>query len=151
MGNQVSSKVIGVGDITLITNTGCKLILKDVRHVPDMRLNLISAGRLDDAGLVNHFGGGTWKLTKGSLIIARGNKEGSLYFMQGKLWKGEVNVAYDNSNLELSLKKLRHMSEKELQILAKKDILPNIKGKSLEPCIDCLAGKQHRVAFHKNV
>jgi len=84
-------------------------------------------------------------------IIARGKKEGSLYFMRGKLCKEEVNVAYDNSNLELWHKRLGHMSEKELQILAKKDILPNIKGKFLKPCIDCLAGKQHRVAFQKTV
>jgi len=49
MGNQVLSKIISIGDITLITNTRCKLMLKDVRHVPDLRLNLISAGKLDDA------------------------------------------------------------------------------------------------------
>ena len=81
MGNQVSSKIIGICAITLITNIGYKLMLKDVRHVPDMRLNLISLGKLDDAGLVNFFGGGIWKLTKGSLIVAREKKEGSLYFM----------------------------------------------------------------------
>ena len=52
MGNQVSSKIVGIGDITLITNTGCKLILKDVRLVPDMHLNLVSTEKLDDAGLV---------------------------------------------------------------------------------------------------
>jgi len=56
-------------------------VLKDVRHVPDKRLNLISAGKLDDVGLLNHFGGGMWKLTKGSLIVSKGKKEGSLYFM----------------------------------------------------------------------
>ena len=71
--------------------------------------------------------------------------------MQGKLCKEELNVAYNNSNLELWHRRLGHMSEKGLQILARKELLPNIKGKSLEPCIDCLAGKQHRVAFHKNV
>jgi len=43
------------------------------------------------------------------------------------------------------------MSEKELQILTRRDLLPNIKGKSLEPCIGCLAGKQHMVTFYKNI
>jgi len=61
-----------------------------------MRLNLISIGKVDYASLLNSFGGGIWKLTKGSLIIARGRKEGPLYFMQGKLCKGELNVAHDN-------------------------------------------------------
>ena len=46
---------MGIGDICLET-LGSKLILKDVRHVPDIRLNLISAGKLDDEGFVNYFG-----------------------------------------------------------------------------------------------
>jgi len=62
-------------------NIRCKLLLKDVRHVPDMRLNLTSASKLDDAGLVNHFSGGKWNLTNGSLTVAKGVKEGSLYVM----------------------------------------------------------------------
>ena len=69
--------------------------------------------------------------------------------MQGKLCKGELNVAYDNSNLELWHRRFEHMSEKGLQILARKELIPNIKGKSLEPCIDCLAGKQHRDILEK--
>jgi len=60
MGNQFSSKIIGIGHITLTPNTECKLMLKDVRNVLEMHLNLISVERL---------------------IIARGIKEGSLYFM----------------------------------------------------------------------
>ena len=42
------------------------------------------------------------------------------------------------------------MSEKGLQTLAKKQLLPDVKGTPLKTCTDCLAGKQHRVAFHKN-
>ena len=33
-----------------MTATGCKMLLKDVQHVPEVRLNLILAGRLDDEG-----------------------------------------------------------------------------------------------------
>jgi transposase InsO family protein len=42
------------------------------------------------------------------------------------------------------------MSEKGLQVLAKKQLLPNIKGTSLMPCTHCLVGKQRRVSFHKS-
>ena len=38
------------------------------------------------------------------------------------------------------------MSEKGLQVLSKKKLLP-IKGTSLLPCTHCLFGKQNRVAF----
>ncbi|CAH9093721.1 unnamed protein product [Cuscuta epithymum] len=126
MGNQDRSKIVGIGDIVLTTSTGCKLVLKDVRHVPAMRLNLISAGKLDDAGLMNYFGEGKWKLTKGSLVMARGKKEGSLYVMQAKLCKGEVNITTDD--MEVWHKRLGHISEKGLHILARKHLLPDMKG-----------------------
>ena len=36
--------VCNIGDISLKTNLGCKLVLRDVKHVPDIQLNLISTG-----------------------------------------------------------------------------------------------------------
>ena len=48
MGNEDVSKIVGMGDIFLETNIGFKLLLRDVRHVPDIRLNLFSARKLDD-------------------------------------------------------------------------------------------------------
>ena len=35
-------------------------------------------------------------------------------------------------------------------MLARKQLLPNMKGKSLDPCAHCLAGKQHRVVFKRS-
>ncbi|PKI56092.1 hypothetical protein CRG98_023524 [Punica granatum] len=61
------------------TELGCKLLLKKVRHVPEIRLNLISMGQLDDEGYSNEFSNGRWKLSKGSLIVARGQKTDTLY------------------------------------------------------------------------
>ena len=40
------------------------------------------------------------------------------------------------------------MSEKRLQILAKKSLIPFAKGTSLNPYGFCLFGKQHRVSFN---
>ncbi|KAL4335295.1 hypothetical protein GQ457_07G015400 [Hibiscus cannabinus] len=147
MGNQETSKIVGIGNVILKTNTDCEIVLNDVRHVPDMRLNLISAGKLDDAGYMNLFGGGKWKLTRNSMIVARGNKQGSLYVTQGKICKGEANVACGNSCLELWHRRLGHISEKGLQILAQKALIPEVKGKAIQPCIHCLAVKQHKVSF----
>ena len=53
--------------------------------------------------------------------------------------------------MELWHRRLEHISEKGLQILFRKELLLHIKGKSLKPCIDYLAGKQHKVPFHKKV
>ncbi|KAK8547509.1 hypothetical protein V6N12_031646 [Hibiscus sabdariffa] len=150
MGNQETSKIVGIGNVILKkTNTYCEIVLKDVRHVPNMHLNLISVGKLDDVGYMNLFGGGKWKLTRNNMIVARGNKQGSLYVTQGKLCKGEANVACGNSCLELWHKSLRHISEKGLQILAQKTLIPEVKGKAIQQCIHCLTGKQHKVSFRR--
>ena len=55
MGNQGMANVVGIGDIWLEINTGCKLLLKDVRHVPDMRLHLIFTSTLDEESYYNYF------------------------------------------------------------------------------------------------
>ncbi|WZZ37770.1 hypothetical protein YC2023_034029 [Brassica napus] len=85
---------------------------------------------------------------QGSLIMARGRKEGYLYVTQAKLCKEEVNVASDD--IDIWHRRLGHMSEKGLNILSRKKLLPDMKGISLSPCHDFLAGKQHRVAFRRS-
>jgi len=41
MGNDSESKVIGVGDVCLQINMGVYLLLKGVKHAPDVRFHLI--------------------------------------------------------------------------------------------------------------
>jgi hypothetical protein len=48
--NNEVCKISRVRDVCVETSLGCKLILKKVRHVPDMRFHLISVGVFDDDG-----------------------------------------------------------------------------------------------------
>ncbi|VFQ98128.1 unnamed protein product [Cuscuta campestris] len=114
-----SSKIVGMGTVCLKTNTGCRLTLRDVRHVPEFRFNLISAGGLDGDGYVSRLGEGKWKLTKGFLIVARGKKENRLYVMQAKMCRGDQNTA---PSTDLSHKRLDHMIESCQSILPEDDI-----------------------------
>ena len=41
MGNKSVSQIVGIGDICIQTSMGHTLTLKDVRHIPDLCLNLI--------------------------------------------------------------------------------------------------------------
>ena len=41
MGDEGACGIVGIGDVCLVTSTGCKLVLRDVRHVPKVRLNMI--------------------------------------------------------------------------------------------------------------
>ena len=90
-----------IGDICLETSFGNKLVLKDVRHFPNIHLNLISTGRLDDEGFKNSFAESKWKLTKGSLVVARGKKQNTLYVMEACLHKGEINAVQRDVSIEL--------------------------------------------------
>lgn len=147
MGNSSYSKIEGIGDIQIQTSTGCTMVLKEVRHVPDLRLNLISGVALDCQGFTSQFHDGKWKLTKGSLIVARGQVVGNLYRTCVKICSDSLNTIEDKSSLNLWHRRLAHMSEKGLHMLAKKNLIPLDKSISLKPCEYCLFGKQHRVAF----
>ena len=126
------------------------MVLKDVKHVPNIRLNLISIGRLDDEGFTNSFGESKWKLTKGSLVVARGKKQNNLYVMEAKLYKGEINTAQRDVIIELWHRRLGHIIENGLQTLARKQFLPNLLSVPLKTCNHYLFLKAHRVAFHTN-
>ena len=132
----------------MTTSTGCRLTLRDVRHVPDIRLNLILTRRLDDEVYNGSFQNDMWMFYKGSVIVAQAEKQGTLYVMYAKLCKDEANVAA-NSSGELWHKRLGHMSERDMYILADKKLLLEVKGVHLEKCVDCLVGKQNRAAFHR--
>ena len=147
MGNQHVSKIAGKGDVCLETENGTKLVLRNVRHVPDIRLNLISVERLDDEGYCNTFCNGQWKLTKGSLVMARGKKYTKLYMIHANLSQDDVNAVENDNTVELWHKRLGHMSEKSMTCLAKKNVLPGLDQVHLKKCVDCLAGKQNRVSF----
>lgn len=55
MGNTSQSKIVGIGDIYFQTELGCLLMLKDVRHIVDMSLNLILVLAFDRLGYHNNF------------------------------------------------------------------------------------------------
>ena len=54
-------------------NVACRLALRDMRHVTDLRLGLIFGFALSKQGCESHVGSGKWKLSEGSLIAAKGN------------------------------------------------------------------------------
>ena len=59
MGNMSYSNIISIKDVQIKTKVGCTMVLKDVRHAPDIRLNLFSGITLDKQGYDLHFGSGT--------------------------------------------------------------------------------------------
>ncbi|GKA22209.1 putative RNA-directed DNA polymerase [Tanacetum coccineum] len=147
MGNTRLSRIAGIGDICLKFDTGMELVLHNVKHVTNMRLNIISTGVLGEDGYHNSSGNGLWKVTLGSLIVARGKRESKLYMTHPKISKSIVNVVDNDDMTELWHKRLGHMSEKGMSILSKKNVLSGVHDINLKKCSHCLAGKQTRLAF----
>ena len=64
MRNEGATEIVGIENICLEANVGCRLLLKNVRHEYDIHFNLIFMGKLDNNHNFNQFGEGKWKLTK---------------------------------------------------------------------------------------
>ena len=56
MSNNGVSKVVNLGNV--YTHYGMKLLLKYVKYVPDIQLNIISTSKLDDKGYYGSFDNG---------------------------------------------------------------------------------------------
>ena len=54
MGNDGLAKVIGIEDVCLSTNNDITLVLKNVKHIPVIHMNLISTGKLDNEWFLQH-------------------------------------------------------------------------------------------------
>ena len=71
MRNNGACRIVGTGYVLFSTSTGRRMLPKVVHHVPHIRLNLLSEGRLDDEGYRGNFRNSSWKFCKGNLIVAR--------------------------------------------------------------------------------
>ncbi|GKC92978.1 retrovirus-related pol polyprotein from transposon TNT 1-94, partial [Tanacetum coccineum] len=74
--------IADVGDVVLKTSFGTSWTLKDVRYIPGLKRRLISIGQLDEEGYHVGFRDQQWKVTKCSLVVARGNKCESMYMVE---------------------------------------------------------------------
>ncbi|RVW64114.1 Retrovirus-related Pol polyprotein from transposon TNT 1-94 [Vitis vinifera] len=117
--------VVGLGDVRITLPNGSIWLLEKVRHIPDLRRNLISVGQLDDEGHAILFVGGTWKVTKGARVLARGKKTGTLYMTSCP--RDTIAVADASTNTSLWHRRLGHMSEKGMKMLLSKGKLPELK------------------------
>ncbi|GKD82940.1 retrovirus-related pol polyprotein from transposon TNT 1-94, partial [Tanacetum coccineum] len=117
--------IASVRDVILKTYFGTSWTLKDVRYIPSLKRRLISVGQLDEEGYHVGFEGQQWKVTKGSLLVAHGNKLGSLYMVEIStsvsqvVWEAEEsffhNVSEDKETTENGIVMLKMVLETPLQ------------------------------------
>ncbi|KAH9671115.1 hypothetical protein KPL70_017228 [Citrus sinensis] len=118
---------VGKGIIRLKMLDGMTSELANVRHVPDLKRNLISLGMLDKMGCLVKLESGTLKVMKGSMVLMKGSLSNGLYVLQG------------------------HMSERGLRELSKQGVLGKDKIETLRFCEECVLGKSSKVKFSTRV
>ena len=69
MDNDVTCKVVDIGIVKIKMWDGVTLTLRDVRHVPALKKNLISLGKLDANRCVIQTDDRAIKVKKGSMVI----------------------------------------------------------------------------------
>ena len=84
LANGEALDVVGMGDVRIILANGSICLLQKVRHIPDLRRNLIYVRQLEDERHAILFVGGTWKVTKGAMVLAHGKKTSTLYIISSQ-------------------------------------------------------------------
>ena len=93
---------------------------------------------------------GVLKVTKGAMVLMKGLRQGSLYFLQSTTVTGLAAVytkSADVDTTKLLHMRLAHLSEKEMTILSKKGCLGSAGTAKLDFCEHCVLEKQKKVSF----
>ena len=146
MGNNVSCKVASIGTVRIKMFDRVVRTLGDVRHVPDLKRNLISLSTLDTRGYKYTGEGGVLKISKGALIVMKGHQKTTmLYVLQGSTVIGDVVVASRSLSGDDITKLwhicLRHVSENDRAELSRRRLLDGQETSKLQFCEHCVFGK----------
>jgi hypothetical protein len=99
MGNDATCTIIGMGTIKIKMSNGVVRILEEVRHIPDMRKNLISLGTLDSKGYSYKSKNGIMKVSKGAMVVMTGQKISSnVYKLLGNTILGGVAAVAESED-----------------------------------------------------
>jgi hypothetical protein len=82
-----------------------------------------------------------WKVTKGSLVMGKREKVGTLYLCIGNV-DSSISLASTGADTTLWNHRLGHMSEKGMHILHKRNFLLDLKQVDLDFCEHRVYGKQ---------
>ena len=125
-------------------------MLCDIRHVPDLRKNLISLGTLDGNGFNYKYANGIMKVRKGVWTVMKGHKlAGNIYkLMDTTIVGGAVTIEPKLDSTTLWHMRLRHMGECGMMKLHKRKlIMKGIKTCKLEFFKYYVFRKQKKVQF----
>ena len=148
MGNDTVYKTVGIGNICMRMFDEQVWTLTNVHYVSNLRKNLLLLGALKAQKCKFSGADGGIKVTKGSMMIFKGDRTTNLYKMIESVIVSDTSAATKKDDTtRLWHTRLGHMSERDLQVLNDKGALPCIKYYKLDLHKFYIMYRQCRIAF----
>ncbi|KAE8732732.1 hypothetical protein F3Y22_tig00001750pilonHSYRG00022 [Hibiscus syriacus] len=151
LGDDRCCNIVGIGDVRIKMHDGSVRTLSGVRHIPDLKKNLISLGTLHNNGFIPKADEDreTIRIVKGALTVMKGKMTaGNIYRLLGSTVAGGVHsVESCDDTTKLWHMRLAHLSERGMAELHKRNLLHGVKSCKLDFCKYCVLGKQTKVRF----
>lgn len=141
--NNIVCKVIGIRNISLRLHDGTITKVKQVRHVLNLKRNLISLRMLDQMGYNIKLESNEIKVINRGTLVMKGTKMNSVYILDGEALTGLTSVSISSNRDKTKLWHLRlwHMNIKDLKELEKHGVLGSGKIEDLDFYEDYVQGK----------
>ncbi|KAE8721509.1 hypothetical protein F3Y22_tig00015910pilonHSYRG00102 [Hibiscus syriacus] len=151
LGDDRCCNIVGIGDVRIKMHDGSVRTLSGVRHILDLKKNLISLGTLHKNGFIPKADEDreTIRIVKGALTVMKGKMTaGNIYRLLGSTVAGGVHsVESCDDTTKLWHMRLAHLSERGMAELHKRNLLHGVKSCKLDFCKYCVLGKQTKVHF----
>lgn len=158
-GESIVAKCSGtVKVISCVGGKRTECTVENVLYVPELRCNLFSVMRIDEAGMRVVYEGGKVKIYHQSKIVASGTRVGKLY--QLDFWKAGrskseslLSCGRIPKDLELWHRRYGHLNAKSLEQLFRCEMVTGVKcpvganDNNIIVCEPCVLGKQTRKPF----
>lgn len=96
MANDSACNIVGSGTVKYRLSNGKRVNLLDVQHVPGLRKNLISLGKIDARGCKFSAEGGVLKVLKEDREVLQARRVGDLYKLEGNVVTGGATVKHES-------------------------------------------------------
>ena len=156
MGNDASYMIAGDGIVIIKVFDGIVRMLRGVKHIPNLKRNLILLSALESKRYKYIGKGGALKVSKGALVVMKVQKRTvNLYVLQGTIVTCDAIVAsksmIDGDVTRMWHMCLGHMSENGMTELSRRGLLDGQSTRKLKFFEHCVFGKQRRVKFSKGI
>ena len=150
-GDNLRIQIKGQGNIEITQKDGDILRLLNVLYVPDLAVNILSLGRLDEEGYRMTMAGGKLIIFNhnGRLVAEMQRSEGRLYLLKLNVVDQCLVTTEDSSENWLWHSRFGHINFHSLQEMSKRKLvkgLPLISAPD-HVCRSCMAGKHHWSPF----